>query len=681
MRLARRLQRSVLVASLAAIAVAPPLEAQKRRPMTLIDLAELPRVIGPQLSPDGRAVAYFLSGADWKAGRLVFHLWRQDVAGGAPAQLTFTEGGDIPVVRWSPDGKTLLFLREGQISLLPADGGESRALTRHPTGVNAAPGVTPTWSPDGTIVYFVASDPATAEERERNRVRDDVFAVDENYKRRHIWKIVVATGVETQITSGDTSVAEYKLSSDGRRIAVQRAPSPLLADAARGEVWVMDASGENARALTSNAIEEGGVELSPDNSQMLFSADTNGRMEPYYPKTLFVVPAAGGPARLVLPDDYPYAIEQAVWSPDGRSILANINMGVHSELFLIDPAARRARQLTDGEHFIPPGWAVLPGAGKIVLQYDEPTRFGEVWTLPIGDRPATATRVTHRFDHLERDVALPRQQKVSWKSADGTTVEGMLFYPVDYQEGRRYPLVVQMHGGPFESDKFGAGSALVQNYWPVLAGKGYAVLRPNYRGSTGYGAAFLRDVVNGYFHNMASDIMTGVDHLVHLGIADSNRLIAMGWSAGGTLVNKLVTTTDRFKAASAGAGVANWTSMYAQTDDTTFRRTWFGGTPWRRNAPIDLFWNNSPLKDVANVKTPTLFFSGEGDSRVPVAQSMEMFRALQSNGVATRLLVAPREGHQWGELRHLIFKANTELEWFEKYAMGRAYVWEKAPQP
>jgi dipeptidyl aminopeptidase/acylaminoacyl peptidase len=187
--------------------------------------------------------------------------------------------------------------------------------------------------------------------------------------------------------------------------------------------------------------------------------------------------------------------------------------------------------------------------------------------------------------------------------------------------------------------------------------------------------------VNGYFHNMASDIMTGVDHLVQAGIADPDRLIAMGWSAGGTLVNKLVTMTDRFKAASAGAGVSNWTSLYAQTDDTTFRLTWFGGTPWRKNAPIDLFWNNSPIKDVANVKTPTLFFAGEGDTRVPVAQSMEMFRALQSNGVSTRLFVAPRAGHQWGELRHLIFKANTELEWFEKYAMGRTYVWEKAPQP
>src|SRR6186997_3140778 len=184
MRLAHRLQRSVLAASLAAVAVAPPLLAQKRRPMTLIDLAELPRVIGPQLSPDGRTVAYFLSGADWKAGRLAFHLWRQEVAGGPPTQLTFTEGGDIPVARWSPDGKTLLFLREGQISLLPADGGESRVLTRHATSVSAAPAATPTWSPDGAIVYFVAADPATADERERNRTRDDVFAFDENYKQR-----------------------------------------------------------------------------------------------------------------------------------------------------------------------------------------------------------------------------------------------------------------------------------------------------------------------------------------------------------------------------------------------------------------------------------------------------------------------------------------------------------------
>ena len=157
----------------------------------------------------------------------------------------------------------------------------------------------------------------------------------------------------------------------------------------------------------------------------------------------------------------------------------------------------------------------------------------------------------------------------------------------------------------------------------------------------------------------------------------------MGWSAGGTLVNKLVTMTDRFKAGSAGAGIANWTSLYgADRQHARSGATWFGGTPWRKNAPSSsLFWNNSPLKDVANVKTPTLLFAGESDPRVPMAQSVEMYRALRATTCRRTCYVAPREGHVWSELRHLLFKANTELEWFEKYAMGRSYVWEKAPQP
>ena len=187
MTIPHRIRYAAIAALLGAVAIIVPLEAQARRPMTLVDLVELPRVIGPQLSPDGRSVAYMLTQADWKAGRLVYHLWRQEVGGGAPTQLTFSEAGDIPVVRWSPDGRTLLFMRDGQISLLPAGGGESRVLTRHVPGVSAVP--SPSWAPDGAAVYFVAFDPPTAEERERSRLRDDVFAFDENFKQRHLWKI------------------------------------------------------------------------------------------------------------------------------------------------------------------------------------------------------------------------------------------------------------------------------------------------------------------------------------------------------------------------------------------------------------------------------------------------------------------------------------------------------------
>jgi len=660
------------------VASSAPAGAQTRHPMTLVELAELQRMFSPQLSPDGATLAYFLSSSSWKTNRLVFHMWRQPL-GGTPQQLTFTEGGDFPIVRWSPDGKTLLFLRDGQLWLMPADGGEPRALSKHATGVAVGPGQSPTWSPDGALVYFLASDPRTAEERERDRVRDDVYGFDEAFKQRHLWKIIVSTGAESQITTGDATVIEYRLSPDGKRVTYERAASPSEGDAYRAEVWVMDSSGENARALTSNTIQEFGLELSPDNSQVLFLADTNDRFEPSFPTNLFIVPTAGGTPRPVVPD-FRHAFDGATWAPDGRSIIAAVNMGVHSEFYQIDVATHRARQLTDGQHYIAPGWTLVASAERMVFQLDEPTRFGDVWTLPIRDN-APPTRVTGLFDRLEREIALPRQEKTEWKSSDGTTIEGVLFYPVGYEPGKRYPLVVQMHGGPMESDKFGAGAGLVLNYVPVLAAKGYAVLRPNYRGSVGYGVAFYRDVVNGYFHNMVPDILTGVDHLVQTGVADPDKLIVMGWSAGGTLVNKLVTMTDRFKAASSGAGVANWISLWAQTDNTSFRRTWFGGTPWQQNAPIETFWNNSPIKDVSRVKTPTLFFSGDADIRVPMPQSIEMYRALKSLNVPTHLYVGPREGHGWGDLRRLIYKANAELEWFDKYALGRTYVWEKPPTP
>ena len=673
----RALCRSIALATLVAgVAALAPLGAQAPKPISIVELAELSRILSPALSPDGRTLAYMLSRADWKQGRLVWHLWRQDTGGGAPAQLTFAETGDIPVgLRWSPDGKTLLFLRAGQISLLPAAGGESRVLSRHATGVSS-----PSWTPDGSAIYFLASDPATAEERERSRLRDDVYAFDEDFKQRHLWKIAVATGEETQLTKGNFSVIEYKLSPDGTRIAVKQSPSPLEEDGVRSEIWFMDASGGNARALTSNEVEESGLDVSPDNTQVLFVSESGPRLERYYPFSLFVVPTAGGAVRAVVPD-YRYTVEQAVWSPRGRVILATVNMGVHTELVEIEPESGRTRQLTDGEHYIAPGWSAVGSAGKLVFQVDEPTRFGDVWTLTIADAPATPQRITGHFDRLERSGATPRQQKVEWKGADGATIEGILFYPLDYQAGRRYPLVVQLHSGPMVSDNFGAGPGLVLSYFPVLTGKGYAVLRPNYRGSSGYGAAFYRDVNNGYFNQMTSDVMAGVDHLVQAGIADPDRLIAMGWSAGGTLVNKLVTMTDRFKAASAGAGIANWISLFGQTDNTSFRRTWFGGTPWHKNAQIERFWNASPLKDVANVKTPLLLFAGENDSRVPMAQSIEMYRAVKSHNVPTHFYAGPREGHQWAELRHLVFKANTEIEWFEKHAMGRTYQFEKAPQP
>ncbi len=659
----------------------PPSATGSPVPLSLVQLAELPRLIDPQLAPNGRAVAYMLATADWKTGRQSFHLWRKDI--GAPSAVALTTGAtsDTPgSTRWSPNSSSILFARAGQLMVIAADGGDPHAVTKHATSVAA-----PTWSPDGATIYFTAADATTPEEREHDKHRDDVYAFEEREKPRQLWSVDLTSGAERPITTGPLSVTSYRLSRDGTRIVVERAPTPLEDDAHRGEVWLMNADGTDAQQVTHNNVAEQQPELSPDRSQILFIADTNERFEPYYNQNLFVVPASGGTPKLAIPG-FKYAVDQASWAPDGRSILIVANMGVHSEIFTIDVASKVATQLTDGRHFIPPGWGVVPAAAKMSFQFDEPTRFGDVWTLPIpkGDLSNshdTPLRITGVFDTLESTYFVPRQEKVSWKSKDGSLIEGLLFYPANYRPGTRYPLVVQMHGGPNESDKFGAGPGLLLSYFPVLTGRGWFVFRPNYRGSTGYGDSFYRDVVNGYFKNMQHDVMTGVDALIARGLVDPDRMVLMGWSAGAHLTNKLVTMTARFKAASSGAGVADWVSMYAQSDTRDNRTPWFGGTPWQKNAPFAMFWNHSPIKDAANVRTPTLFFVGENDPRVPLQQSVEMYRALKSHGVPTHLFVAPREGHQWQELRHQIFKANTELAWFAHYALGTSYTAEVAPTP
>jgi dipeptidyl aminopeptidase/acylaminoacyl peptidase len=650
-----------------------PSVAQGPRPMTLISLAEIPRVQDVQLSPDGRFVSYTVARADWKSGLLASHIWRQAVAGGAPVQLT-SDTGEL-FARWSPDSRTLLYFSRGQIWLMGADGGTPRQLTRHATGVSLAIGAFPTWSPDGSSIYFLANDPQPDAERERQRLHDDVYEFEHDFSYQHLWRIAVASGEEQKLTDGPFSIIWFHISADGTRILEQRAPTPLFDDLGRGETWITDASGQNARQVTKNGIEEVDGELSPDNTQVLFTAEASTRLERNYTWTVFTVPATGGTPAMAVPD-LPYAIEHASWAPDGKAILGVVNMGAHNEIFRIDPTAHTAKPLTDGRHAIY-SWSVVASARRMVFQFDEPDRLGDAWTLPI--EGGTPTRVTGWYDSLASDYALPRQETVTWKGADGVAVEGILFYPVNYEAGKRYPLVVQLHGGPQESDKFGYGSGVLFNYVPVLAARGYAVLRPNYRGSAGYGNAFLRDVTHNYFNNMHLDVMAGVDAVIRSGIADPDRLAVMGWSAGGHLTNKLITFTNRFKAASSGAGAADWISFFGQTEARAIRAEWFSGFPWNQDMAIDPFWNNSPLKDAARVRTPTLLFAGENDGRIPPAQVQEMYRGLMAAGVATRLWIAPREGHQWRELRHQIFKANSELEWFDRYVMGREYRWEPAP--
>ena len=672
-----RMAATALALLLALAGPAPGLSAQDAdaapRPMTIVDLIEVPSLADARISPAGDRLLFVRRDADWEANGTVAHIWRVDADGDNLIQLTSGENGETSP-RWSPDGSRIAFLaRRGddehtQIHLLHTMGGEANALTAHPTAVSSI-----TWAPDGSGLYFVAADELSEEEKAKRAAGDDVYAFEENYQQQHLWRANLEGGEASRVTEGDYSVTGYSLSRDGTHIAFHRGESPLFEGVDRREVWVMRSDGSEARQLTRNSVPEYNARLSPDNQWVMFHADSNEDFEFYYNDNLFLVASSGeGEARLLL-SDMPHGIDQIAWSNDGSAIFFRANTGVREELMRVDIEDETLTQLTDGDHQVS-NWQYAPALDMHVFGLNRADNRGDLWVMRGGSAPE---RVTRTFDYLTEDFVQPRQEAIRWRGEDGVEVEGLLFYPLDYTEGTRYPLVVQTHGGPASSDKFQFSTA--GNFVQVLNGLGYFVFKPNYRGSTGYGDDFLRNMVGNYFDQAHLDVMTGVDHLIDLGLVDGGRMAKMGWSAGGHMTNKIITHTDRFKAAASGAGAANWVSMYAQSDIRVYRTPWFGGTPWEKDAPVEQYWLDSPIREVWRVTTPTLFLVGEEDPRVPMPQSVEMYRGLKHNGVPTHLYVAPRQGHGWTELRHQLFKANVHLDWFERWVRDREYEWEEAP--
>ena len=653
----------------------PFVAAQDKRPMTIVELIDVPSVGSPRLSPDGSQVLYTRTDTDWKKNGRTTHIYRINSDGSGEVQLTNGEDGESSP-RWSPDGTRVAFLaKRGEdehtrIYVMRNRGGEASPLTDHDSSVRSFQ-----FSPDGAHIFFTAPNAKTPEEKKKDRLQDDVFAFDEDYKQVHLFRVATDGDGPQQaerLTEGDYSVIGFRLSDDGARIAHHRSVSPLVDNRDEGEVWLMDADGGNAVQLTDNTVSEFGAQLSPDGAHVMFLSDSSADFETYFNDNIFVLPAAGGAHRLLY-EDMPHEVNGARWAPDG-SIYFTANTGVRTELFhgMLDDDTPKA--LTAGDHSLT-GWNFSAAAGKHVFGISNRENNGDLHLLPAdGGDPVKVTSV---FDYLAETFELPVQEAIRWKGDDGAEVEGLLYYPLDYQEGQRYPLVVQTHGGPAASDKFGFGRW--SSYVQVLTARGWAVFKPNYRGSTGYGDEVLRDMVGHYYRQSHLDVMTGVDHLIELGIVDGDRMAKMGWSGGGHMTNKIITHTDRFKAAASGAGAVNWISMYGTSDVRIYRTPWFGGTPWQEDAPIDLYWGHSPLKDIYKATTPTIVLVGENDVRVPPEQSVELYRALKSNGVDTHLYIAPREPHGWRELRHELFKVNVEIDWFERHVRGIEYEWETAP--
>jgi len=665
--------RSIVFLSILVPAIAVPsiASAGARGPqaMTPVDMVELPRLRAPALSPDGTMLLYLRSETDWAENAIVNRYRLLDLETGRdlpvfePASAAESYGPGV----WAPDssGFITLLTREGddhrQAYFYSIADGALQRLTSHPADVDDV-----AWAPDGESFYFRAED---QREEETRRLVEEGWAIDPYDAARPagLWRQVVGLEKARPLVAGKDHIREYAISRDGARILYAEAPGALIDDRHRGELWLYDIAAGKRRRLTRNDYHEDAAKLSPSGDAFAFIAQVNGEGEYYYEDNLFVQ-AVGDSAPRVLFPQTPIQVLDFHWDAAGDGFYILGNIGLRTELFYYGLEEGVLTRWTQGDHVLA-DWSYDPALDAHTARVVSAASPGEIYIardLSRGFESATSD-----YGGIADAYRLPRQEAVRWRGRGGVEIEGLLAYPVGHREGERFPLVTITHGGPRASSQFGSWNA--SRYLPVLTGLGYGVFLPNHRGGTGYGDAFMRDMVGGYFTNAQDDILRGVDYLIDRGLADPDRLIKMGWSAGGHMTNKLITLTDRFRAASSGAGAGEWVSMYGESDTRYGRTPWFGGPPWSRDAPLDAYRDQSPITRAWRVATPTLFFVGEKDLRVPPTQSILMHRAVKAAGAPTALYIAEDEPHNFRKPAHQLFKINTELTWFARHALGVAY--------
>jgi dipeptidyl aminopeptidase/acylaminoacyl peptidase len=703
--------------------------AQAGRPMTFMDVQRLASSGSYTPSGDGRWLLYVVTTPDWQRAESQSDVHVVSLSEGARTsrRLTFTEERDETAPVWMPDGASFLFLsnREGdgklkQVYLMRLDGGEARKLTEAEKGVSsfdlspdgrwlvyksgesdreqlwrlpadalAGAGAIPQpeqitqrpaeieewkWAPDGRALYFVTPDSFDEDDHARKDKKFTVTVHNAVVPPSNLWSLDLATLQARQLTrEPETSVASITLSKDGRWIGISmssgnRYERNVTEERLYGDVYLLEtATGQIERLTQNREVGESQVSFSPDGYLVAFSAPDDMTRYSMTETRVYVRPTAqrGGTFRK-LGADFDGSISIDFWSDDGNRIYFNQGTRVTNQLFELGVETGRARSLTAETGLI--NVSRDEKTGTFLVRYEDPTRPQTVFTVPSLDRVSTRSAWTEliELNTWTRDLALGETSEFTWKSTDGREVSGVLVKPVGYRAGQRYPLIVQIHGGPAGADVLGFNDGYNSQ---VFAGDGYAVLMPNYRGSTNYGNAHRTAIVGDYFRLGYDDIMTGVDALIAQGIVDGGRMGALGWSAGGHWSNWILTHTDRFKAISSGAGVANWTSMYAQSDVHRNRQFYMGdGLLYEDN--FDVYLNQSPIKYVKNASTPTLFHVVKGDPRVPSPQTVEMHFALKTLGVTTELFMYPGDTHGIPDPRNRLVKAVSEKAWMDHYVRG-----------
>lgn len=656
--------RSLVAASLLVVLVASAAVAQSTAEWSPELQVKLKAAGTPRVSPDGKRVVYTVSEAITTPDKSEYltQIWLGTVATKQSVQLTFGDKSSTNP-RWSPDGNWIAFTstrkdNKNNLYLLSLNGGEAEPLTDVKTGItNFA------WSPDGRSIVFRMADAKTEEEEKNDKAKNDFRWVDENIKLSRLYLISVAKDANgkrepRKLTTANYNADDFDWSPDGSRIVFSHTKSPIANDWPSADVSILEVASGKVTVLANTPAAESGPVFSPDGKSIaVFVSDNPPRWA--QSGNIQIFPAGGGAPKIVAAsfDGQPGVTG---WSADSKRIYFGEAKGTGTQFYVVDVAANRIEEvkLTPAVY----GGMSLNLSGTMVgftrQTSDTP---GDVFVASVTDfAPIQISRVNG-------DVKLPatgRTEVIRWKSKDGKEIEGLLTYPVGYQTGQRVPLILNIHGGPagvFQQTFLGG-----RGVYPLatFAARGYAILRPNPRGSSGYGTEFRRANIKDWGMGDYQDLMTGVDRVIEMGVADPERLGVMGWSYGGFMTSWVVTQTKRFKAASAGAPVTNLMSFNGTADIPSFVPDYFGGQSWD---VIDVYQKHSPMFNVKGVSTPTMIQHGEADVRVPISQGYEFYNALKTQGVPTRMLVLPRQPHGPTEPKMQLAAMKANLEWFDKY--------------
>ncbi len=648
------------------------------------EVISLRSVGGVTLSADGKHIAYTVQTTDWNENRFDTEIWLSK-NGSSPFQLTNTAKNSSTNPAFSPDGQWIAFVSDrgnkNQVYVMRLEGGEAKAVTKEEEGVSAFE-----WHPSGNSIIFLKAEKEDKSKKEREKRYGGFEADDKEFTLSHLWQVdfkpdmldpserpcyetldslkVKSGCIELpkaqRVTEGKFTVTSFITSPDGNKIAFSHQPNPLINSFIKSDISVVTLSDKKITPLVTNPSSDGLEDWSPDSKEILFTSNLSDTLANFYSNSKLFALNIESKVTRQLAKSLDEDLGGFTWERSG--IYASIWNKTQRPLYRIDPMSGTHTVFKSSPDQIF-SISFSQDGQTVAFTGRNGDQLSEVFISSLDNSPKKLTDLTSQTNSWK----VAQSEVISWKSKDGAMIEGVLHKPKNYDPSKKYPLLVMIHGGPTGIDT----PTPVPGYvYPVLQwlDKGCLVLRPNYRGSAGYGEAFRSLNVKNLGVGDMWDVMSGIEYLDKKGMIDKTKMGSMGWSQGGYISAFLTTNTDVFKAISVGAGISNWMTYYVNTDIHPFTRQYLKATPWSDEL---IYKKTSPITNINKAKTPTLIQHGELDRRVPIANAYELLQGLRDRGVPSELIVYKGFGHGITKPKERLAATWHNWQWFNKY------VWEE----